>query len=276
MPDHKSSHWDVALRSAIIDIGYPEDTVGAFIECGNTVFSHLRSASDSTPGWLSKTREALSRNLDWARGYEYSIGALSSEAAQTKEHRKSAAEQIVVLERATGNSENTLASAEPSLSSAKSKQDDQQAVGVVRTILEFMLFLPAACSSEVLDAKRIARCRENPAWLRAQAAELQAQREMLARLSATINDTLHAIGAALASAVVVAEDRSMHNITTGIRGVVAGLSTDGMLAGPFVLLDETALGVLLYQWQLTDSEFGGSSVAVMASRRLLQTMRYTK
>ncbi|PIL29022.1 hypothetical protein GSI_09070 [Ganoderma sinense ZZ0214-1] len=91
---------------------------------------------------------------------------------------------------------------------------------------------------------RVAQLRQQAQTLDAEVQRLSGVRATLATLSTTINNCLHAVDAALSSSVTITSMGSMQNVVTGIKGVVGGLGSEGMFAGPLAQLDSAAFGVL--------------------------------
>ena len=93
-------------------------------------------------------------------------------------------------------------------------------------------------------SSQVEQLQERAKSLNAEVQRLSDVRANLATLSTSINDCLHAVDAALSSSVTIASMGSMRNVVTGIKGVVGGLGSQGIFAGPLAQLNDTAFGAL--------------------------------
>ncbi len=91
---------------------------------------------------------------------------------------------------------------------------------------------------------QVTELQQRAQGLNAEVQRLSGVRATLATLSASINNCLHAVDAALSSSATIASMGSMRNVVTGIKGVVGGLGSDAMFAGPLAQLNDAAFGVL--------------------------------
>ena len=97
--------------------------------------------------------------------------------------------------------------------------------------------------SQALSAQ-VSQLQQRAQTLNAEVQRLSGARANLAALSASINNCLHAVDAALSSSATIGSMGSMRNVVTGIKGVVGGLGSDGMFAGPLAQLNDSAFGTL--------------------------------
>ncbi|KAI0672198.1 hypothetical protein C8Q78DRAFT_990702 [Trametes maxima] len=112
---------DRPLRSDVVDVNYPQETVNTFLERGQAAVNHLKSASTTTSSWLSETGNRVSQNLVDSRRISDTLQQSSSNLVQAEQRTRSTHERITQLEQAVNAGEQNLNSAQSSLSAAENK-----------------------------------------------------------------------------------------------------------------------------------------------------------
>ena len=91
---------------------------------------------------------------------------------------------------------------------------------------------------------RIDELRQKAKDLAAEARTLETARASLAELSVRIHECLRSVNGALNSATSISIMRSMGDVVSGLRGVVASLGQEAMFSGPLAQLNDAAFASL--------------------------------